>query len=375
MKISIKPVKTKSELNRFIKFPWKIYKNDPYWVPPLIMESKKYLNQKKNPFLKNAKVQLFIAYIGKEPVGTIGACVNYNHNMIHKDTTGFFGFFEAINDVSISKLLFDTAGQWLKENGMTVMRGPMNFSVHDPCGLLIDGFDSLPAIMMTYNPVYYVDLVSEYGFTKSTDLYAYRVDREGRVIPEYLKQVAKEVEAIPGIRIKNLNYSGFAKEFQFIKDLYNSAMSRNWGYLPLSHEEFEYTMKSLKPIIVPDMVFFVYFNDDIVGFILPLPDINILLKKLNGRLFPTGIFKLLLGKKNVTGCRVFAIGIKPDYHDKRIGALLYLKFTEALLEKFKHGEYLEASWINESNKPMNRALNWLGLSINKTYRIYDYSLF
>jgi hypothetical protein len=369
---TIKQVQNHSDLNSFVTFPWKIYNNDCCWVPPIINEFKNFFDRKKNPFLKNAKIQLFIAYHGKEPVGTIGTCINYKHNEIHKDKTGFFGFFESIDDISVSRKLFSVAENWLKENGMNVMRGPMNFSTHDPCGLLIEGFDTLPSIMTTYNPRYYMDLFNDYGFIKSADLYAYKWDIQEPM--EQLSKVAQEINTIPNLKKRNIDFSNLAQEAAIIKNIYNSTMSKNWGYLPFTDEEIENSLQRMKSIINPDLAFFVDINGETVGFILSLPDYNIPLKKVNGKLFPIGILRLIYNKRKIDRIRVVAIGVKPNYQDKRLGAVLYHQTMDIIHTKYPHIKYVEASWINEYNIPMNRALKWMGLTIYKTYRIYDYPL-
>jgi len=371
VKITVKPVQTKKEMMTFITFPWTIYKKDPNWVPPLISDRKSFLNPEKNPFFNHAIVQLFIAYREKKPVGTISAHIIYDHNKIHNDSTGFFGFFEAIDDQLVAHALFETASSWLKCRGMTIMRGPMNFSIHDTCGLLVDGFDSSPCIMMTYNPRYYENLIDSFGFVKEADLYALVMDLKEKP-GEHVRQIARDVRADhPNIRIRKINMDNYYEEATFIKEQYDGAMVKNWGYLPFSDDVFMYTAKAMKPFIDPDLIVFAEIDNKIIGYSMSIPDYNFILKKLNGRLFPFGIFKLLFFRKKISYGRMVALGVLPEFRDKRAAVLIY---EDAWMNHIHAGyKRFEGGWTHEKN-PFLSTTTWLGAKIHKTYRVYDYHI-
>jgi hypothetical protein len=360
-------MRTPRERLNFIKFPWNIYQNDPHWVPPLIRERKAFFDPAKNPYYQHADVKLFAAFQDDEMVGTIAANVNHAHNEFYKDRVGFFGFFECLNDPEISSALFDTARDWLKKKGREVMRGPMNYSTNEECGLLVDGFDSAPVVLMTYNPPYYEALIEGYGFSKAMDLYAYTMEAHNP--PDYLVQVADEVARNPDLKIRTVDFRRMEEEIQYLKKIYNSAWSRNWGFVPLTDTEFKHVAKQLKQIIDPDLVFIAEAKGEPVGLAINLPDYNIPLRHMNGRIFPTGWLKFIWYKRKIDFLRVYALGVLHTYHDIRLDALLYMETWKMSLKKgYKAGEM---SWILENNKPMNRALQWMGARIYKIYRIYD----
>jgi GNAT superfamily N-acetyltransferase len=263
--------------------------------------------------------------------------------------------------------LFEAAGDWLCKSGMEAMRGPMNYCTHQVCGLLVDGFDSPPVILMPYNPPYYEALIERYGFSKALDLYAYTMEAHNP--PDYLVRVADEVAKNPDLKIRTIDLGRREEELQYLKKIYNSAWSRNWGFVPLTKTEFEHIAKRLCRAIDPDLFFIAEVKGEPVGLAINLPDYNIPLRHMHGRLFPAGWLKFLWYRRKIDMLRVYALGVLPSYHDLRLGALLYVETWKAALKKgYKSGEM---SWIFENNKPMNRALQWMGARVYKTYRIYD----
>ena len=253
---------------------------------------------------------------------------------------------------------------------MEVMRGPLNFSTNEECGLLVDGFDSPPVVLMTYNPRYYQTIIEDLGFSKAMDLYAYYLNATDP--PEYLVEIAREVEKNPDLTIRNPDMSRIEEEVTYLKKIYNSAWKRNWGFVPLSDAEFDNMIKFLKTLVDPELLFIAEVKGEPVGLAINLPDFNIPMHHMNGRLFPLGLLKFLWYKRKIDFLRVWALGVLHEHHDQRIGALLYLKTWEVALRKgYKGGE---ASWILENNQPMNRALQWVGGKVYKTYRIYDKQL-
>jgi len=364
----IKPVSTKSEWNKFVKFPYKFYKNDPNFVPHLISEQKELLNPKKHPFYEHAEVQLFLAFKNGKIVGRIAAIIDHLHNEVHEEKTGFFGFFESINDFETAEALLSSARMWIKDRGMNQFRGPLNPSQNEECGLLIDSFDSPPVIMMTYNPQYYIDLFEKYGLKKIMDLYAYYIDNN---IPqsEKLKRVANIVRKKENITIRNLNLKDYENETKKIWEVYNSAWQKNFGFVPMTDAEFEHLAKSMKQIIVPDLALIAEVDDKPIGFSISLPDVNQALIHTNGRLFPFGLFKLLWYSRKIDTIRIIIMGVIEEYQHRGIDSVFYV---DTWNNAVKHGYWKgEMSWILESNKMMNRAATMLGGKVYKTYRLYQ----
>ncbi len=367
MTIQIKPVETKKEFKEFIKLPWRIYKNDKNWVPPLISDMKKKFNPQKFPYYQFATVQPFIALKDEEIVGRIVAHINPHHNETHKDKVGFFGFFECIPNQEVSIKLFNTASEWVKEKGMGIMRGPMNFSTNEELGLLVKGFYKPPMVMMTYNPQYYKNYLENYGFTKAKDLHAYWADFEK--IPERFARFMKKVRERGNFVVRKLNPRRFKKEIETLFDVYNKAWQHNWGYIPMTKTEFHYMAKELKPIVDFDLIYLVEKDNKTVGFSLCLPDVYQALIKINGRLFPFGWLKLLLASREINQVRVITLGIIDEYKNLGIDAALYHETIKNAMKKYEARG--EMSWVLEDNERMINAAKKMGGKLYKNYRIYD----
>jgi hypothetical protein len=369
--ITIRPVKTKKDLTAFIKFPWKIYKGDKNWVPPLISERKAFFNPEVNPFYKHADVVLFLAEKDGKIVGRIAGLVNFKHIETHQEKAGFFGFFESIEDFEVAKKLLDAVKNFLKSKGMELMRGPMNFSVNDEIGFLLERFEYPPSIMMTYNPKYYLGFMEKYGMIKAKDLYAYYLDTKIRP-PERFKRIADFVKKKENIVVRKLNLKDFKSEVEKIKKIYNLAWSKNWGAIPMTDEEFEYLAKDFKKLVDPDLVMIAEVNGEPAGFSMALPNINQLLIKLNGRLFPFGIFKLLWYTKfhkAIDGLRLLTMGVIHKYQKRGIETIFY---TDTYFNGEKKGyRWAEMSWNLEDNYLINHALETFGAKLYKKYRIYE----
>jgi GNAT superfamily N-acetyltransferase len=369
--LNIKKVDTKSDLMEFIKFPLQIYKNDPNFVPPLIMERKEFLDRNKNPFFHHSEVVFYLAKKNGKTVGRIAGIVNHNHIKCHQENAGFFGFFECVNDYDVAKALLDSARDWLKSKGMEIMRGPANFSSNEEWGFLLEGFDSPPAIMMSYNPPYYLDFMQSYGLVKAKDLFAYFIDKS-LPPPERVVRMAENIKKRENIKIRNINMKNFKNEVEKIKQIYNSAWSKNWGFIPMTDEEFDHLAKSLKQIVDPHMVFIAEVDGKPAGFSLALPDFNQVLIRLNGRLIPIGILKLLWHtkiKNKITGVRIITMGVVPEFQKRGIDTVFY---AETYNVGVKRGyTWAETSWILEDNVLMNRMLELLGAKLYKKYRIFE----
>ncbi|MDZ7340344.1 MAG: N-acetyltransferase [candidate division KSB1 bacterium] len=366
--IQISPVRTKADRRELIRLPWKIYRHDPQWVAPLISQQKVLFDTQKHPFFEHSTADFFLARRGKEVVGSIAAILNNRHNQIHGENVGFFGFFETINDYAVAEQLLDTVMAWAKRKGLNCIRGPENYSQNEVCGLLVDGFDTPPVILMAHNPPYYQTFVEKYGFTKAMDLWAYCMDSD-TAIPERVVKVVERIKARSPFTFRTINKKDFKNEVARVKQIYNNAWEKNWGFVPLTDHEIDHIAHELVQIIDPEIVFFAELNGQPVGFSLAVPDINQALHKLNGRLFPFGFLKLLYYAKKINRLRVIIMGVIKEYRNKGIDSVFYLDTYRKGIEKGYHwGEF---SWILENNEPMNTALRNIGARVYKTYRIYE----
>lgn len=358
------------DLKKFLKFAFKIYKDDPYWVPPLFMDKLKILNKNKNPFFKESgDIELFMAYRDGEPVGRIAAIRNDLHNKIHNENVGFFGFFESINDKEVAKVLLDTAKDWLRNEGFDTMRGPTNPTSNDEYGALLEGFEDSPRLLMSYNPKYYLDLFDGYGLKKAKDLYAYDIQNSEMSKNDKIKRVSEIVKSRYGLKIRSVNMKNFKHELELFKYVYNKTWAANWGFIPMSDAEIDAAAADLKPLINPDLVFFAEVKDEVIGVVLAMPDYNEIFKTMKGRLFPFQFLKLYTQKKKITWARVIALGVIPEYQKKGIDGALYY---ECMMRAAKHGIMQgEASWILEDNTMMNRGAETMKGRIYKKYRIYE----
>lgn len=370
--VEVRPVRGPGELNRFIRFPWRIYAGDPAWVPPLIADMKMVLDRQKHPFHRHAEVEYFLAWRGGEPVGRIAAAINHLHNEFHEERTGVFGFFETVADEAVAEALLKAAEDWLRDRGMDRIRGPFSFSTNEeaPLGLLVEGFETPPMVMMGHAPSYYARLIEASGYVKEKDLLAYYIDDQKP--PERLVRGVERLQRAEGIRVRPLSMSRFRDEVRIIKEIYNSAWERNWGFVPMTDEEFAHLAKQLRPIVDPNLCLIAEVDGEPVGFALALPDFNQVLRRLNGRLFPVGLLKLLWYRRKIDGLRVLTLGLKPGYRRKGLDAMMYLRIFEA----GTRAGYVraECSWILEDNWEMRRGLERLGARVYKTYRIFEKTL-
>ena len=375
MACQIKKVSRAKEKKLFIDLEWKLNKDCPNWISPLRMERKRLLDTKKNPFFQHSQIELFIAYKGKEAVGRIAAITNENHNKFQNDNAGFWGFFECIDEQETADALFDAAAAWLREQGKDNMYGPINPSTNDEVGILIDGFETPPYMMMTQTHPYYQRLAENYGHEKAKDLYAWIVPvKEAQAnVTEKMRRVSGKIMKKYNIRLRNMEIKNLREEIKIIKDIYNDAWSRNWGFVPFTDAEIDNLADDLKPVADQDLLFFGYKDDKPIAFSLTLPNVNEILRNIpNGRLFPFGLFKLLFGMKKIKSVRVLVLGVKKEFQYIGLGSIFYLKSIEnALARGYTMGEM---SWILEDNHAMNRAIEAIGSKKYKTYRIYQYAL-
>lgn len=365
----IKKVITKGDMKKFIKLPWKIYKNDPYWVPPLLMDIKAKFDPRKNPFHEHAETQFFLALRGKEIIGRICAIVNFRHNEEHDEKVVFFGFFECQNDQEAAVALVEAVKKWGKEKNMDQIRGPANFSSSDDWGLQIKGFDSSPMIMMPYNPEYYVGLMEGTGLKKIKDLLAYHLDLQAE-IPERIQRMQEVIRKRFQVTTRTLDMKNFDKEVSLFQEIYNKAWTYNWGFISMTEAEIKHMAKELKPVVVPEMVQFAYVKGEPAGIVLSLPDYNQAIKYVkNGRLFPFGLFTLLSRSKKITAGRMIGLGIAREYQKKGLEALFIMDSWSA----GKKRGYLdgELSWLLEDNTDVINVVERVGGKPYKKYRIYN----
>jgi GNAT superfamily N-acetyltransferase len=363
------PIQDERGLRQFIELPYTLYRGDPYWVPPLRIAQKDLFNKRKHPFHAFAEVQCFLAQRNGSVIGRIAAIRDPNYNAFHEEQAGFFGFFESPEEPEVAAGLLNAARGWLKSRGAEVIRGPMNPSTNYECGLLVDGFDSPPQVMMTYNPPYYDALIQGAGLRRAKDLYAYYISTEA-ITPARTERVAAKAAA-DGIEIRPIRMKAFAEDVEQVWQVYNSAWRRNWGFVPMTREEFFFSAHDMKMILEPELVLLGEVNGQVVGFALALPDVNRALKHAGGRLLPLGILKILYHKRSVDSIRIIALGVVEEYRTAGVAAGFYS-------ELFRRGTRLgyrsaELSWVLEDNTLMNRSIEALGGRRYKTYRIYEWN--
>jgi len=370
--IDVIPVSDREDLRRFIRLPWALYRDDAYWVPPLLADMNKLLDKTTHPFFRHSSADFFLARRNGECVGRIAAILNNNHNRFHSEKTAFFGFFESIDDQAVASALLNQAEQWARDRGMSAMRGPMNYSTNETVGLLVEGFDSSPFVLMSHNPRYYSRLLEDAGFSKSMDLYAWWMQTEQGLNPK-IARVGEKVLKSEGIAVRPLDTGRFWEEVAIIHRIYNDAWSSNWGFVPMTDEEFRHMARDLKPVVDPRVVLIAEKNGEPVAFSLALPDFNQALKKINGRLFPLGFALLLYHARHIRQVRVMALGIAKKVQNwNGLGAALYYEsFRRGIAAGYRTCEF---SWTLETNDLINRSMQLFGARIYKRYRVYEKAL-
>jgi GNAT superfamily N-acetyltransferase len=367
----VRRVRSKRDLRRFIKLPWRLYRNEPLWVPPLVSERRRHLDRRRNPYFRHAEAEYFLALRDGEPVGRITAQLDRRFNEFHGNRWGMFGFFESEDDPEVARALLEAAEEWLGERGRDQMVGPMDFSTNHECGLLVEGHGRPPQILENWHHPYYAPLLEGHGLAKVMDLYKWHLDisdRNHRLLP-ILEELAAKLEPEHGIRIRHMKRRNFEEEVRRFMEIYNAAWERNWGFVPLTDEELEHYAKELKPILDEHWAMAAEKDGETVGAALTLPDYNQVLRRLNGRLLPLGWAKALWYRRKIDSVRVFALGVRPDYQHAGVAAGLYIEhFNMAAATPQTWGE---TGWILEVNEPMNRAMEAMGGRIVKRYRLYE----
>lgn len=370
-KIEVSEVRSRAERNAFIRFPWRIYANDPAWVPPLIIERKAFIDRKRHPFYRHGDAALFLAKRNGEIVGRIMASDDPNYNAEHKSNVGCFGQFDCVDDQDVANSLLKAAAGWVRQKGRQEMMGPIDYSTNYVCGLLIDGFRYPPTILTAHNPPYYAALIERAGFSKAKDWYAWWFDDPTRAAKR-LRRIAGRFQDHQQITIRPGNLKNIADESHRLRQIYNRAWQKNWGFVPFTEAEFEFMQKEMRPLLVPEFVWLAEAGSEPVGFALCLPDINVVLQKINGRLtrfsLPIGLIKLLYYKSRLKKARLVALGVIEEYRRAGVAETLVLRVIEETM--IKRGMTGELSMTLEDNFMINRFLEAIGAYKYKTYRIY-----
>jgi GNAT superfamily N-acetyltransferase len=368
--VEVVAIDGKQALKEFIRFPYSVYRGDTNWVPPLEIAMKELLDREKHPFYLNAQAEFYLARQDGRVVGRIGAVIDKAHDRFHEENAGFFGFFECVDDPAVAEALLGRARQWCFDRGAKFLRGPVNPSLNYECGMLVDGFEASPMVMMPYNPRYYPALMEKAGLQKIKDLHAY-ISHADRIDMKKIGRVADRVLATNGVKVRPINMKDFQADVERVWEVYGKAWVRNWGFVPMSREEFFAMGKEMKQILKPELVLIGEVGDRVVGFALALPDVNVALKPANGRLLPTGLLKILYYQRLIKSVRVLALGVVEEFRPSGLAAAFYATLVRNA-RTLGYGD-CEMSWILENNTLMNRSLEVMGAKRYKTYRIYEWN--
>jgi GNAT superfamily N-acetyltransferase len=372
--IEVSQVQSRADLNAFIRFPWRIYENDPAWVPPLIIERKAFFDRKSHPFYEHGDAALFLARQDDEVVGRIMASDDPNYNAAHKSNVGCFGQFDCIDNRDVAAALFDAARAWLRHKGRREIMGPIDYSTNYVCGLLVDGFQYPPTLLTAHNPPYYARLIETCGFAKAMDFYAWWFNDATKAAAR-LRKLATKLQGQTRFTIRPGNLRDLPAESVRLRRIYNEAWRDNWGYVPFTEAEFAHMTKEMKPLLLSELTAIAEVDGEEVGFIIALPDINVALQKINGQLttfgIPVGLIRLLYEKRRLKKARVIAMGVCPEFRQHGVAEMLVLRAIEEGM--FKLGFTPELSMTLESNVMINRFLEAIGAVRYKTYRVYSSS--
>jgi GNAT superfamily N-acetyltransferase len=359
------------EVSRFLEVSYGIYRDDPYWVAPLLMDLKKVFTD-ANPLFAHAEMQLWVARAGGRDIGRIAGIVDHHYNQAAKDNAAFFGFYECANEPGASGQLFAAVSGWARQKGLTRLLGPMNPTTNDECGLLIEGFDSSPVLMMTYNPRYYVEQFEAEGLRKAKDLLAFHLDLAGIPMERLGRIAAKIKQRNPNLAFRPVRRKTLQQDLGKVKEIYNAAWQDNWGFVPMTDAEVDFMAERLKPLLMEGLIWLAEAGDVPVGFLLAMPDYNVALKPLKGRVLTPkilGFIPYLLGWKRPKLVRVLTLGVKEKYRNKGLESAMLI---EGLRTGYETGvRESEASWILEDNVMMCRVIEAIGGRVYKRYRLYE----
>ena len=377
--IEIKPVLSKKDRKIFVTLLWDIFKDDPNWIPPLIMERMDIIDEKKNPYFLHADVRLWIAYKNGMPVGRISAQIDELVEPQHGVKTGHYGFFDCIDDQDVANALFDTACSWLKENGMIEVIGPFSLSINEETGMLVEGFDTPPRLLMGHARPYYEKLVHNYGLSSVKDTWAYTLDISDPILPPTIQKLVDRAVDKGQVKFRPINMDKYEEELKIILDIFNDAWIENWKYIPFTEAELDHAVKELKMIIREDFTYIAEIDGVPQAMMVTLPNINEIIRDLNGKLFPFGIFKLLWRlkiKPSFKTVRVPLMGVRTEYQNSRLSGIMSFGLFEACRQSaIKIGcEQAELSWVLEENTRLSKLLESIGCVKYKTYRLYQKDL-
>ncbi len=360
-------VETQPQWGEFLDLPWRVYRDDPHWVPPLRMAEQRLLDPKVNPFFRHAELVAWLARRDGRPVGRIAGIIDDNHNRFHNETTGFFGFFEALDEEAAHALL-SAVRDWVKAKGMNRLRGPFSPSINHECGLLIEGFGASPQILMTYNPPVYAEYLEHFGLGKVRDLFAYWfVVHEG--LPEKAFRVAERARRTPGLTVRGVDLRRIKEEISRAREVFDKGWAGNWGFVPLTEAEWDFLAEEFRPLLHSDLVLLAEVNGKPAGFLLAFPDVYPVLKGLRKWWWPWVYVQLGTGWWKASDLRIALLGLAPDYQSLGLAAVLYEEiFRRAKALGIRGAEF---SWILEDNVMANRACTAMGGRRYKTYRLYE----
>ncbi len=376
MTVDIREHTPGGDLQDFIKFPHTLYRDTEAWVPPLRKEVKDRLSPKHNPFFKHAQVTLFTAWRGGEVVGRCSAQIDHEHLRRHQDQTGFFGFFDTVDDPEVALALLGAAERWLKARGMRAVRGPLSLSINEEVGVLTQGFDKPPMIMMPYHHPYQANLIGQCGYGPIKELLAWHY--EAGKLPQRATRAWDQVQQMPEVTIRSVNVSRMDEELHTIMEVFNDAWSDNWGFVPATEAEVKKVAKDLKLIVEPELAYIVEIHGRAAAICVALPNLNAAIQDLDGRLRPTNLLKLLwrIKVKHLSSARLMMLGVRKEFrHSKRYGALPLAMYVELYKRGTRKGyNWGELSWTLEDNAPINIAIRALGGRVSKRYRLYEKSI-
>jgi GNAT superfamily N-acetyltransferase len=374
--VSVRPVSGRRDLDRFIKLPFRLRRDDPQWVPPLIFERRRFLDRRRNPYFDHADAEYFLAERDGEVVGRITAQVDQRWDEFQGGSDGMFGFFEAEDDPDVARALVDAAASWVRERGRERLLGPMEFTTNDECGLLIEGFDEPSMILEPWHPPYYRELLEGVGMGKAMDVLMWELWlgalQKGDAFHDFIEEAARKSRDEHGVVVRNVSRRNLDRDFAQLMEVYNEAWGRNWGFVPITDEERQFQTKSLKPVLNENWMMAAELDGEVIGGAITLPDINQVLAKMGGRLLPFGWWHFLTGRRRIDRLRVFALGVKPQYQHLGVAAALYVTHRETAVRMPQKGGHM--GWILETNEPMNRAMEGMGGKVVQRYRLYQLPL-
>ncbi len=370
--IRVRSIPPNGDLREFLKVPWTIQRHDPFWVPPILSEQRSFLNPKSGPFFEIGEAQYFLALKGGQPAGRISAHINHKYEELHDARTGFFGFFECVPDTKVSAALFDAASAWLRMRGKSRILGPLNFSIYDEIGVLVEGFHSLPAVLQTHNPAYYQDLLLDWGFKKAIDWYAYRVTSLDVDAEAMKNRLDRMMRSQSGLILRSPNPGEIIERSWELCDIFNEAWSSNWGHIPFTRRQFADIFSKLRPILRRDLIRVIFDGDKLAAFIVNIPDLNPSIQKLNGRLYPWDQARLLYEArfKPLRKVRTLLLGVRREYQRRLLHHPLILSTYLHLLQ-YRDGEACDCSLVPEQLQFWLKVLESYGAKRYKTWRIFE----